>query len=287
MRLTTFVIALIAATPALAAPKVLTDIAPIHGLVSEVMGDLGAPVLLLPPNTDAHHYTMRPSDAQAVNDAEVIIWVGDALTPWLAEPLVNLAPEATILPLLETSGWTPRQLPDDGHGHGGIDPHAWLDPAIAAVWVVRISETLATADPENAAIYAQNAQAMAVEYAALGESITDELVPAAGKNLVWPHDAYGYFAARFGLSGVSAIAQSDASDPGPAHIAELRDMVVTGGADCVLLDAEINARWAQVLTEGTAVPVVTIDPIGAGLPQGAEFYSALMMQLAKSIAQCS
>ena len=59
----------------------VTDIAPIHGLVSEVMVDLGTPTLLLPANADAHHYTMRPSDGQVLADADVVIWVGAGLTP--------------------------------------------------------------------------------------------------------------------------------------------------------------------------------------------------------------
>uniref|UniRef100_UPI0040489ECA metal ABC transporter solute-binding protein, Zn/Mn family n=1 Tax=Yoonia sp. TaxID=2212373 RepID=UPI0040489ECA len=76
MRLTATLIALLAASPALAVPNVLTDIAPINALVSVVMGDLGGPAMLLPPNTDGLDYTLRPSDAQAVSDAEVIIRVG-------------------------------------------------------------------------------------------------------------------------------------------------------------------------------------------------------------------
>lgn len=279
------------ASPALAAPNVLTDIAPIHGLVSEVMGDLGAPTLLLPPNSDGHHYTMRPSDAQAISDAEVIIRVGDALTPWLSEPLATLAADATVLSLLETSGWTPREIEDDGHGHdhdhGEIDPHAWLDPQIAAIWLGAIADQLAVADPANAEVYQTNAKAAAAEMVALTEQISRDLASATAVPLIWPHDAYGYFAERFGLTSVGAIAESDASDPGPAHIAELRELATQGAAGCVMIDAEINESWAQILTEGTDIQTAAIDPIGAGIPLGSGFYQSLLLQMSAAIASCT
>uniref|UniRef100_UPI004047FC30 zinc ABC transporter substrate-binding protein n=2 Tax=Yoonia sp. TaxID=2212373 RepID=UPI004047FC30 len=287
MRLTATLIALLAASPALAVPNVLTDIAPINALVSEVMGDLGGPAMLLPPNTDGHDYTMRPSDAQAVSDAEVIIRVGDALTPWMSEVLANLAPDATVLTLLDTDGWTPRRVSVDGDPElGGIDPHAWLDPQIAAIWVERIAEVLATADPENADTYAQNAQAAAAEFAQLSETVAAQMATVSTQGFLWPHDAYQYFAARFDLTGVGAIAQSDASDPGPARIAALRELALSGQIDCVLLDTEINARWGQVLTDGTAIPMATVDPIGAGIELGRGFYRTLLTQLSSTLATC-
>lgn len=287
MRVPALLIGLFAAGPAFAVPHVLTDIAPIHGLVSEVMGDVGAPTLLLPPHTDGHDYTMRPSDARAISEADLIIRVGDALTPWLAEPLATLAPDAAVLILLETDGWTPREIPDaDGHGHGGTDPHAWLDPEIAAVWLLRIAEELSLADPENAVVYAQNAAVAALSLDALADEISGQLASVSAQKLVWPHDAYGYFAARFDLSTAGAIAETDASDPGPAHIAELRELAQSGAVDCVLLDAEINARWGQVLTGGTDIPMATIDPVGAGISLGQGFYETLLVQLSTAIASC-
>lgn len=277
----------ILASPVVAVPAVLTDIAPIHGFVSDVMGDLGVPVLLLSPNSDGHDYAMRPSDAQAISDAEIIVRVGDALTPWLSEPLATLAPDAPVLSLLETAGWTPREVRDaDGLDHGGIDPHAWLDPQVAAIWVVRIADALGQADPENAETYAQNAMDAALRYAALEASITETLTPVVAQKLVWPHDAYGYFAERFSLTSVAAIAEADASAPGPAHVAKLRALAVSGAVDCVLLDVEVNARWGQILTDGTEIPSAEIDPVGVGIPLGQGFYDTLLTQLSQAIAGC-
>ena len=137
------------------------------------MGDLGAPDLLLPPGADPHDFALRPSDAKALGDADLVIWVGEGLTPWLMEPLATLAPQAQKMSLLDAQGRSPLDVHDhkedeheddkddhghdDHHDHGDVDPHAWLDTDIAQTWMAAIAEALANADPENASIYLQNA----------------------------------------------------------------------------------------------------------------------------------
>ncbi|PTX54315.1 zinc transport system substrate-binding protein [Litoreibacter ponti] len=93
------------ATPAWAEPpKVVTDIAPVHSLVAQVMGDLGSPELLVSASDTPHSFSMRPSQAQALENADLIFWIGHALTPWLEQPLDNLASNATAVELLEVEG---------------------------------------------------------------------------------------------------------------------------------------------------------------------------------------
>lgn len=82
----------------------VTDIAPIHGLVAQVMGDLGTPELVVTPGTSPHHHAMRPSEARMLTKADAVIWVGPALTRWLEEPIETLAPNASVLTLLESDG---------------------------------------------------------------------------------------------------------------------------------------------------------------------------------------
>jgi len=275
------------ATNAAAAPNVVTDIAPIHGLVSDVMGDLGAPTLLLPANADAHSYTMRPSDGQTLADAEIVIWVGAGLTPWLEKPLETLVPDATKLALLLTEGWTPRELHDaDDHDHGVIDPHAWLDPAVAATWLVTIAQALGAADPENADTYAENAAQAAAQFAQLREGITAQMAPFAGRAVIWPHDAYGYFADAFGVTSAGAIMTSDAAPPSIFHMTELGELARSGEVICILSDPEVKAALVTTIRGGTGLNTAQIDPIGTNIPLGVGFYSALISQLADQIAGC-
>ncbi|KUP91904.1 zinc ABC transporter substrate-binding protein [Tritonibacter horizontis] len=93
------------ALPALAqAPRVVTDIAPVQGLVARVMEGVGTADVLVPPGASPHGYSLRPSDARALSSADLVVWVGHGLEPWLEGPLGQLATDATVIELLETPG---------------------------------------------------------------------------------------------------------------------------------------------------------------------------------------
>ncbi|MCZ4367312.1 zinc ABC transporter substrate-binding protein [Sulfitobacter dubius] len=85
-------------------PAVATDIAPVHALVSQVMEGVGTPDLIVPPRSSPHGYAMRPSEARALSGADLVVWVGPLLTPWLADPLESLASSASHLALMEQPG---------------------------------------------------------------------------------------------------------------------------------------------------------------------------------------
>ena len=310
------------ATTALAEPVVVADIPPVHSLVAQVMAGVGAPALLVPPGAEPHHVALRPSDAQALATAEVVIWAGPEMTPWLADAIGTLAPTAQSLALLATPGWAPLPVrpagtdapdhddnehgddhgdehaddhgddhgadahtADDGHAHaeGTIDPHAWLDPAIAAVWVDHIAETLATADPANAAAYRANAATAQQALASLGDTLAAE-VPQ-GMGVIWPHDAYQYFGARFGVPTDLSVSLTDATPPAPAHVAALRAEVDSGAVGCVLTDG-VNARWAGLLIDGTEAKTQPVDDLGATLVPGPDLYADVLRGIAAALASC-
>ncbi len=287
--------------PALAdVPQVVTDIAPIHSLTAQVMGDLGQPDLLLPPGADPHDFALRPSDASRLSEAELVIWVGPELTPWLAEPLATLAPQAALVSLLDAPGWTQldvRNLKDDQHDHdehghddehdhGNIDPHAWLDPVVAGVWLNEIAAQLSSTNPENAATYSANAASAIAALDELQQGIATQLSGLADRTYVLPHDGYQYFETRFGLTAQAAIAGIDARTPGPAQVASLRDKMAETNVVCVFSDAEIGDRWAAVITEGTDANTANIDGVGRDLIAGPALYGDMLTRLAGNFADC-
>lgn len=285
------------ATPLWAAPpRVMTDIAPVQSLTDMVLGDLGTAGVLLPPGASPHQFAMRPGDAAALASADVVIWVGPGLSHWLADPLATLAPDAMTLVLLETSGWAalparddPSFTDDDDHDTdtGGPDPHAWMDPDIAAVWLGHIAATLAMADPDNAATYAENATVAASNLRALGADIATQLAPLSDRRFILPHDGYQYLEQRFGLSAAGAVTLSDATAPGPAHIAALRDLVTAGDVVCILTDPETGAKWVDLLAENaTGTKTARIDGKGGSFAPGSGNYPAMLRQMADALADC-
>lgn len=283
-------------------PKVMTDIAPVQALVDRVMAGVGTAQVLLPPGASPHDYALRPSDAARIAGAQLVVWTGPELAPWLAGPLAALAPNATRLALLESPGWDRLMLRNDpalaeagaatsadaahDEGDDGLDPHAWMDPIVAAQWMHTIAAALSTADPANAATYGANADAGAAEMQALVAEVDATLAPVTGRGYLVPHDGYQYFERRFAIPAAGAITLSDAAAPGPARIAALKARVAQGGIICILTDPETAPGWAEVLREGTTAKTAQVDPVGATIPRGVAFYPALIRSTAGALAEC-
>ena len=98
-------------------PRVITDIPPVYGLVSQVMGDLGAPVLLLEKGADEHDFQLRPSQMTDIASADVAVWIGPDLTPWLERALEGAKGDMASLPLLAVAGTKLLEF-------GAVDDHA-------------------------------------------------------------------------------------------------------------------------------------------------------------------
>lgn len=304
-------VGILSAGPLLAeVPLVAADIAPVHSLVARVMDGLGEPDLIVRGGASPHGAALRPSQAQALQEAQVMFWVGPELAPWLGEAAATLAPEARIVALLHAPGTTALEArtepafaaaehgPDhaeeegehgghgDGHGHDGLDPHAWLDPENGAAWLDAIAATLAEVDPENAARYAANAEAGRAEIAAAADRAESLLEAGPERRMVAVHDAYQYFERRFDLPAVGAIALSDASDPSPARVEEVRDLVRDRDVTCILAEPQFNRDLIRTVAEGTEAGTGIVDPLGQAIPTGPDFYPRLIVRIAEEIAGC-
>ncbi len=282
------------------APRIVADIAPVHGIVAEVMAGVAMPDLLLTPDMSPHHVTLRPSQARAMEQADLVVWMGPALTPWLEKALTSLRkqdgtvtlltlPGTVVLPYRHASDDRHQPDDDDGHGHdhghdGAADPHAWLDPRNAALWAEVIAERLSGIDPDHADRYRANARAFAMRLAALEREIAVQLAGSA-PHVVY-HDAFQYFENRFGLSFAGALAAGDVAGPGAAHLAALRDYVARHGITCAFHEPQLDPRLLKSAFDGLDIRIGMLDPLGRDLARGPGFYDALLRNLAAGFALC-
>ncbi|WP_309665415.1 metal ABC transporter solute-binding protein, Zn/Mn family [Tabrizicola sp.] len=294
------------ALPALAeVPTVVTDIPPVHSLVAQVMGDLGTPVLLLGKGADEHDFQLRPSQAGDVAGAGLVVWIGPELTPWLDTALRNRPEGAAALALLDAPGTVRQDYADAGehdhdaateeahaegdeHDHSGEDPHAWLDPGNAKVWLGLIAAELSRLDPDNAATYAANADAAGLGIDALDGEVAAILAPAKGRPLVTFHDAFGYFAGHYGLTIAGSIALGDAASPGAQRLTALRATLEAGEVLCIFPEVQHDPALVTQMAEGTGAKIGgALDPVGSALEPGAGAYAALLKGMAETIADCT
>ena len=317
-----FTASLLCAGATFAAPlRVVSDIAPVHSLVAMVSeGASAAPELVLPQGASAHDFQLRPSQARMIAGADLVIWSGAAMSPWMQQALKNST--ASKLALLEAKGTRLRGFAvgdlgadahdqhdhahdhhdhaeaahDDHHDHdhhgndhgpNATDPHAWLNPQNASHWLGVIADTLAAKDPENAALYQENAAKYQTQIAALDAELQADLAPLKQRGFVVFHDAYGYFVDHYGLSNLGALRASDASAAGAGRLSALRAMITEGEVVCIFPErgqdeGPVQKMAAEMgLRQGAA-----LDPEGVGLAAGPALYPALMRQLGADLSAC-
>ena len=295
--------ALAAAFSANAQVRVVASIKPVHSLVSAVMTGAGEPELIIQGATSPHTFSLRPSDARNIQEAEVIFMVGDMLETSLAGSIDTLGREARVVNLADTDGL--MRLPlregatfeDHDHDHEdegdhethedkSFDMHIWLDPVNAKTMVRAIAATLSAADPANAPAYESNAHAVSGRLDELIGQIDADVSAVRGRPFIVFHDAYHYFEDRFRLSAAGSASVSPDRPPGARRIAELRERVSDLAVVCVLAEPQFDPRLASVIIEGTSARLGTLDPLGASLDSGPDMYFVLLRDMASSFADC-
>lgn len=283
-------------------PRVAADIAPVHSLVAQVLGGLGEPDLIVQPGASPHGYAMRPSEAAALQDADLVVWVGEALEPWLEVPIHTLGsgetlellsvPETTLLPYRESNHEEEGHEEDDHghdedhHHHDGTDPHAWLDPQNGRVWLAAIADALARLDPENAATYRANAQAGQARIDEAEAEAREILAPHLDAPFVVYHNAYQYLEHRFGLQRALTIAAGDAAPPGAAQVDRVARSVAEGNVACVFAEPQFSGGLVTAVTGGDEARVAVLDPLAGESEPGPDLYPNLIRGLAAVIAGC-
>ena len=301
-------------------PQVAVDIAPVHSLVARVMDGIGKPDLIIQPGASPHEYSLRPSEASALQAADLVFWIGPDLTPWLTDTIGTLASDAVVTELMEADGTIKLEFREgalfeahdhddhgddddhDDHGddddhdeaesghedhdHGAHDPHAWLSPKNAMNWLNVIAGQLSAVDPDNAGAYFANAAAGRTEIKTLIGEVTATLDPVRGGQFIVFHDAYQYFEMDFDFPASGAISISDASDPSPARIAKIQARIAEQGIDCVLAEPQFNPGLVATVLDGTDAQTGILDPLGSDLELGPAFYPQLIRNLSNVLADC-
>jgi zinc transport system substrate-binding protein len=163
-----------------------------------------------------------------------------------------------------------------------------MDPENAVAAAQAVAAALSAADPQDAAAYAANADAFAVETRAAEAAIAARLAPVKGKPFLVFHDAYQYFERRFGFpaGGSVSVELQDGETPGTARVAEIRSRVKDGGFVCAFSEPEFEPKLLGTVLEGSAVRTGVLDGLGAALPPGPGLYPALIEGVAGSLAAC-
>jgi len=217
---------------------VVTTVAPITSITSQIVGDRAEIVGIVPEGTNSHTFEPPPSAAEVLSDADVVFINGLQLE----EPTKDLA--ATNLregvPLVEIGDETisPDQYRYDfsfPESEGKPNPHLWTDPTLVKVYADVILETMIEVDPEGEETYTENHAAFTELVDEFDAAVTEALdtVPEENRKLVTYHDAYAYFADTYGWTVVGAIQPADFGEPTPSEVVRLIEQIDEEGVPAV------------------------------------------------------
>ena len=301
-------------SPANADVKVVTSIKPLHSLASYLMDGVGKPDLIVDGYGSPHGFSMKPSHAKMLQNADLIFWVGEDLENFLEKPLSSIAKKAEKIELMEIKGlnvlkFRERNIFDEhdhddhddhgkkeehddhddhdgheGHAHGEYDPHIWLDPMNAKVILNEMVEHLIENDPKNEAKYKSNLDKALKDIDKLTIDVMTELSNSVS-SIVF-HDAYQYFEKRFNVNVLGAFTVNTDVMPGAEQLAEIREIIEHDKVSCVFSEPQFNPDIIKAVAKDMNIKTGVIDPLGATLNPGKDLYFDLIRNMSASFKGC-
>jgi ABC-type Zn uptake system ZnuABC Zn-binding protein ZnuA len=252
-----------------------------------VGGDAVSVHQILQPNTDPHEYEPRPADVQATAGARVVLESGDGLDAWMGKVISEAGRHPRVVDL---GAVAPVKRPGEASGPEAsrYDPHWWHDPRNVEAAVAAIRDVLVASDQGERGLFTKNAAAYLARLRRLDRGVAACIarVQPSERKLVTDHDAFGYFATRYGITIVGAVipSQTTQAQPSAGATAKLIALVKREHVQAIFPESSINPRLAQTVareTGATASYTLYGDTLG---PKGSSGATYLSMEAANADA---
>jgi zinc transport system substrate-binding protein len=258
--------------------KVVTTLFPLYDFVRTIGQDKVAVSLLLPPGVEAHSFEPRPSDIVKISEADLFIYTGKFMEPWVDQvlkgvtnPNLKIVDASVGIPLLTgeseahedqgqgKGGAADKEEGGHHHSHAGVDPHIWLDLSNAQKMVDTIVRALVQVDPVHREIYLRNGDEYKKKLAALDGRFMSELSHCAKREIVQGgHFSFGYLARRYHLTYVAALGFTPDSQPSPRQLVALVKQIRDHGLKYVFYEELIEPRVAETLSRETGATLLML-----------------------------
>jgi zinc transport system substrate-binding protein len=227
-----------------------------------VGGDRVRAMNLTPSAAEPHDLELSPKQVDEILDADVLLYMGQGFQPAVEEVAGDRESGITVDVLVPLSSELRTHGGEEGEGHREeADPHVWLDPVLMAVIVDRVEDALARADPAGGSDYERNAGRYRSEIEALDQRFSQGLRHCARRVMVTSHAAFGYLAARYGLTQEPIAGVSPEAEPDPRRIAELADLVRREGVTTIFTEELVSPRVANTLAREAGVRTAVLNPL--------------------------
>lgn len=284
--------------------NVVASLKPV-GFIAAAIADGVTPVdVLLPDGASEHDYSLRPSDAKRLKNADLVVWVGPEMEAFMAKSAAELPAQKNLAmvnidgvkPLLISGGededeHTVEKSEEQDtdahhHHHGEFNMHLWLSPEIARKTAVAIHGKLLELMPQDKAKLDANLQQFEVALADTDKRVSAQLAPVRNKGYFVFHDAYTYFEKQYGLSPTGHFTVNPEIQPGAQRLHQIRTQLVEQKAVCVFAEPQFRPAVIDAVARGTQVRKGTLDPLGTDISLAKDSYVKFLSQLSSQYESC-
>lgn len=298
-------------------PKVMASIIPVHSLVAAVMDGVGNPELIVPGTQSPHTFTLKPSQAKALQQADLIFLVSRNLERFLEKPLSNLSQPHATIELIAAPGLTlhpfsstptlekeyeeleAEEASEAHHDHEvhehketDTDPHIWLDPGNAIRMIQTIANALSQVDSTHTAIYQKNTKMVIERLKKLDTELSKKFATAKTRQdpktiaYLTFHDAYQYVEKRYDLRPSPYLTENPESGVTARDLHAIEEIESIHRINCIFSEPAFDADIVKRLSEKYKAPIHVLNPDGSLLTPGQEAYETLLRTITDTMLGC-
>ena len=273
--------------------QVVATLFPQYDFARQVAGDLAQVTLLMPPGVESHSFEPTPQDMVTIENADLFIYTGDVMEPWAQSILDGVGRQEAVLDVSSGITLEPDGVGDgeeDGHEHGGLDPHIWTSPVLAQKMVENIRDALCEKDPGHAEDYQANAESYLEQLKALDQEFREIVSTGKRQEIVFAgRFAFHYFVKEYGLDYVAAYDScSHESEPSARAVAEIVERIRADQIPVVYYEELVDPKVARSISEETGAKTLLLHSchnVSKEEFERGEGYLSLMQQNAKNLRE--
>ncbi|MCX4797611.1 metal ABC transporter substrate-binding protein [Streptomyces sp. NBC_01242] len=268
--------------------NVVASFYPMQFLAEQIGGKHVSVTTLTKPGQEPHDLELSPRQIGGLTDAGYILYV-KGIQPAVDDAIKQSGSknviDASTLTTLEDHG-TETGADEHGHEHhgdeAGADPHIWLDPVKYAEVAKGVGKSLEKTDPDHAADYRKNTEALVTKLDSLNTAYENGLKNTATKTFITTHSAFGYLAERYGLTQEGIAGVDPEAEPSPARIKEIHTIAEKNKVSTVFFETLASDRTAKTLAKDTGLKTDVLDPLEGitDKSKGADYIEVMQSNLA-------
>ncbi|MDH2998533.1 zinc ABC transporter substrate-binding protein [Pasteurellaceae bacterium LFhippo2] len=306
---TALTLALLGAT-AVSQADVLTTVKPLGFIANAITDGVTETKVLLPVSASPHDYSLKPSDVEQLQSAQLVVWIGEEMEGFLEKSIEKLPKEKVltledidaIKELVEHDDDHKDEKKDDhkhehkhehkhdhehGHNHShDEDWHIWLSPTASITIAEQIAERLSQQQPEQKAKIEENLANFKTAMVTKNGEIEKQLSAVKGKGYYTFHDAYSHFEDAYGLKSLGSFTINPTVAPGAKTLNKIKKDIAKHDAQCLFAEPQFTPKVIESLSKGTNVGVGQLDPLGEKVEMGKDAYPKFLQSIADQFSGC-